>query len=460
MPLTVYISRQVVLPGGTRPAAILVDRETGRIVGVAEADSPPPGAAIHHCGDHAILPGLIDPHVHINEPGRSEWEGFATATRAAAAGGITTLVDMPLNCLPPTTTVAGLDAKRAAAAGQCRVDWRAWGGAENDNQLHLLPLAGAGVAGFKCFLVYPGCEGLGLIDEANLRDALPLLAQTGLPLLVHAELPAPLAAAASGLAGADWCSYATYLASRPDEAELAAIALLVTLCREQAARNRPVRMHIVHLSTALALPMLRSAKAEGLPITVETCPHYLHFSAESIAGGNPTAATLFQCAPPIRSDANRQGLWAAVRDGAIDLIASDHSPCPPAMKSGNPAGSFATSWGGIASLSLGPSIFWTDASRRGLSLADIARLMSSAPATLAGLDRKGRIAPGYDADLTIFAPEETFTVTPERLHFRHALSPYLGEILTGAVKQTILRGQIVFDNGHFPGPNIGHEVRA
>ncbi len=449
-----YISRRVVLPEGTRPAAVAVDE--GRITAIRDADSPGPGKVVD-LGDLVILPGLLDPHVHINEPGRTPWEGFRTATRAAAAGGITTVIDMPLNCLPETTTVAALEAKRTAAFGQCSIDWRAWGGAVGGgvgnpgNQAHLVPLAEAGVAGYKCFLLYPGCDGLGLIDEPNLRAALPLIAGTGLPLLVHAELPGPLDAAAASLAESDWTRYSTYLASRPDEAELAAIHLLIELCREFRAR-----IHIVHLASALALPMLRTAKAEGLPITVETCPHYLHFAAEDIADG----ATLFKCAPPIRTEANRQQLWDAVADGTIDLIASDHSPCPPAMKAGEPAGSFRSAWGGIASLSLGPSILWTHAQHHGLTLDDLARLMSSAPAVLAGLEgRKGRIAEGFDADLTIFAPEESFTVTPAHLHFLHPVSPYVGERLTGLVKQTILRGRTVFENGEFPGKPFGEEVR-
>ncbi len=280
MGATTYISQRVVLPEGTRPAAVVV--EEGRITEIHEAGSEHVGTVVDF-GNLAMLPGLIDPHVHINEPGRTPWEGFASATRAAAAGGITTVIDMPLNCLPETTTVAALQSKRAAAADQCTIDWRAWGGAVGGgisnpgNQAHLLPLAQAGVAGYKCFLLYPGCDGLGLIDEPNLRAALPLIASTGLPLLVHAELPGPLEAAAGALAEADWTRYSTYLASRPDEAELAAIRLLIGLSREFGAR-----IHVVHLASALALPMLRAAKKEGLPITVETCPHYLHFAAEKI----------------------------------------------------------------------------------------------------------------------------------------------------------------------------------
>jgi allantoinase len=426
---------------------VVVDPESGHIVRIAEADAFGLVDEAHDLGEDALLPGLIDPHVHINEPGRTEWEGFATATRAAAAGGITTVVDMPLNCLPPTTTVAGLEAKRAAAAGKCSVDWLAWGGAENGNQAHLAELAAAGVPGYKCFLVYPGCDGLGLLDEANLREAMPFLAKTGLPLLVHAELPGPLEAAASGLVGSDFHSYETYLRSRPDEAELAAIRLLIALCREFGTR-----IHIVHLATALALPLIEAAKAEGLPITVETCPHYLYFAAEEIADG----ATLKKCAPPIRGLGNRDVLRQAAMGGTLDLIASDHSPCPPEMKRLED-GLFDIAWGGIASLSLGPSIVNTVLR----DLPALARLMAFAPAALAGVERrKGRIAEGFDADLVVFAPEEQFRVMPEDLHFRHAISPYVGERLTGRVKQTILRGTMVFDKGKFVGEPLGREVRV
>ena len=376
---------------------------------------------------------------------------------------------MPLNSLPETTTVQALELKRASATGHSLVDYRLWGGIQGgdapDNLPHIAPLAAAGVPGFKAFLLYPGCDGLGLLDETHLRAALPLVAATGLPLLVHAELPGPLHLATQRLAvrNPDWTRYATYLASRPDEAELAAIRLLIelsrelALARELASSGTPARIHIVHLSTALALPMLREARAEGLPLTVETCPHYLHFTAESI----PDGSTLHKCAPPIRSEANRQLLWRAIQDGTIDLVASDHSPCPPEMKTGTPPGHFDTAWGGIASLSLGPSILWTGMQSRpdSWTLADLARLMSAAPAALAGLThRKGSLTPGHDADLAIFAPEESFTVTPAHLHFRHPISPYLDETLTGVVHQTLLRGRTIFRDGTFHGDAIGQEV--
>jgi allantoinase len=284
-----FVSNRVVTPMGTRPGALLV--EDGRIRAVCSRAEIPSGVTVEELGDLAILPGLVDTHVHINEPGRTEWEGFRTATRAAAAGGHTTLIDMPLNCLPETTTVEALVAKRTAAAGQCWVDWMSWGGAVADNQEHILPLARAGVPGFKCFLIFPGCDGFRMVDQQQLEAALPAIAESGLPLLVHAELAGPIDRAMAGLRDADWRRYATYLASRPDAAELEAIRLMLRLCREYR-----FRLHIVHLATGQALEELRAARAEGLPVTVETCPHYLHAAAEEIADG----ATLWKCAPPIR----------------------------------------------------------------------------------------------------------------------------------------------------------------
>ena len=449
MASAVYISRRVVFADGVRPASVLV--RDGIIAQVSLYDTPPSAEEVHDLGNDALLPGLVDTHVHVNEPGRTEWEGFHTATRAAAAGGVTTIVDMPLNCLPETTTVEALTLKRIAAQGQTHVDWRPWGGAVNGNQPHLLALAAAGVPGYKCFLLYPGCDGFGLIDEPDLRAAMPLIARTGLPLLVHAELPGPLLAAGHALQSSNWTQYATYLASRPDEAELAAIRLLITLCREFGTR-----IHIVHLATAQALPMLRAARAEGLPITVETCPHYLHFAAEQIHD----RATQYKCAPPIRSQANRELLWQAVADGTIDLIASDHSPCPPTMKRLE-EGSFLTAWGGIASLSLSLPVMWTDMRARGLGLDLLATRMSTNPAALAGLaTRKGRIAEGFDADLVVLDLEASFKVTEDRLHFRHLISPYLGETLHGVVRRTILRSVTVYEDGLFPNPGHGREAHA
>ncbi len=445
MTIQAYISRQVVTPEGIRPAAILVDG--GKIQAVAPIDRVPAGAEI---GDAAILPGLVDSHVHINDPGRAEWEGFETATRAAAAGGYTMLVDMPLNCIPSTSNVAALEAKRTAARGRCRVDWAAWGSVVSDNQSHIEALDDAGVLGFKCFLIHPGTDEFTMVTEQELRAALPHVVRTGLPLLVHAELAGPVERATAGLANADWRSYATYLRSRPDEAELSAIRPLISLCREFR-----FRLHIVHLATHQALDELREARASGLPVTVETCPHYLHFAAETIADG----ATLCKCAPPIRSRENREKLWQGLREGAIDLVATDHSPCPPSLKQLE-SGNFKSAWGGIASLSVALPVMWTEASARGFTLRDIARWMAEGPARLAGCDaRKGKIAAGMDADFVVFDPEAEFVVTPERLHYRHPVSAYMGETLRGVVRATYLRGKAVYADGKFTGEPSGNEYQ-
>jgi allantoinase len=450
-----FVSDRVVTTHGVRRAALLLkdgpaDDGGGVIRAVCEVGDLPPTADVVDFGSRALLPGLVDTHAHINEPGRTEWEGFATATRAAAAGGYTTLVDMPLNCLPETTTVPALDAKRAAAAGQCTVDWAAWGGAVADNQAEILPLARAGVPGFKCFLIYPGCDGFTEIGREQLERSLPAIAESGLPLLVHAELAGPIDAATETLRDADWRKFSTYLASRPDEAELEAIRLMIHLCREYR-----VRIHIVHLASARALVELNAARAEGLPITIEACPHHLHFAAEEIADG----ATLLKCTPPIRSRANRDALWHGLRDGSIDLIATDHSPCPVEMKRLD-EGRFDLAWGGIASLSLALPVVWTDALRRGFGLGNIARWMSSAPATLAGFaDRIGSLEAGREANFVVFDTEAEFVVTPERLHYRHAISPYMGEKLKGVVDATYLRGDAVYCGGEFISGTRGRELK-
>ena len=449
-----FLSRRVVTPEGIRPACVLVREET--IISVVDIDQLPVECTIQDFGNAAILPGLVDSHVHINDPGRFDWEGFATATQAAAAGGYTMLVDMPLNCLPATTTVAALEAKRSAAKDRCWVDWGAWAGIGGDNhtgvaEAEIQPLAAAGVLGFKCFLIHPGIEGLTMVTEAELRAALPEIAQTGLPLLVHAELPGPVDQAALSLQGSDWSRYSTYLDSRPEEAELSAIRLLLRLCREYR-----FRLHIVHLSASQAVPELRAARAEGLPVSVETCPHYLHFCAEDI----PDGSTLHKCAPPIRSSENRERLWQGLKDGVIDMVVTDHSPCPPAMKRLEEK-NFSTAWGGIASLSVALPVVWKEASRRGFSLSNVARWMSQEPARLAGCgDRKGRIAGGYDANFVVFDPEAEFVVTEDHLRYRHRISPYLGETLRGVVGATYLRGQAIFRNGQLSEEPRGREIRS
>jgi allantoinase len=442
-------SKHIVTPEGVRSGVILID---GEKIGALKAhDYSLRTDAYVDLGDLFVLPGLVDSHVHINEPGRTEWEGFETATRAGAAGGYTCLVDMPLNCLPSTTTVAALNEKREAARGKAHIDLAFWGAVVPGNQDEIIPLARARVKGFKCFLTHPGTDDFEMVTEADLRKAMPRIAETGLPLLAHAEIPAPIteASAALEIDTADWRRYGTYLRSRPASAELEAIRLLIRLCREYGCRT-----HIVHLSAAAALDELEQARAEGLPITLETCPHYLFFAAESI----PDGATQFKCAPPIRDSANRDALWGGLRTGIIDLVATDHSPCPLEMKCLE-RGNFRSAWGGISSLSFSLPAIWTEASRRGFTLLDVARWMADRPARLAGLAmRKGRIASGFDADLIFFDADAEFEANDERMYFRHRLTPYSGKLLRGEVKTTIVRGHTCFDRGHFGESVIGREV--
>ena len=440
-------SERVVLPDGLRPATIVV--RDGRIAAVGEHGERPAGMREIECGTDVVFPGLVDTHVHINDPGRADWEGFEHATRAAAAGGVTTLVDMPLNSIPPTTTVKGLEEKRAAARGRCYVDVGFWGGVVPGNADDLAPLARAGVLGFKCFLCPSGVEEFGHVAEPDLRQALPVTAALGLPLLAHAELPSLLVE----LPNADSADekirdprrYATWLESRPDASEQGAIELLVRLASEYRA---PV--HIVHLASATALPTIRAARSAGIAVSVETCPHYLTFVAEEIRDG----ATSFKCAPPIRSRANRDELWNALAAGEIDLVATDHSPAPPALKRLSD-GNFIAAWGGIASLQLSLSAVWTGAANRGVPIEDLARWLSERPAKLAGLAHKGAIAIGRDADFVVWDPDAETTVDATALHHRHAVTPYDGRRLRGQVRTTILRGRTVFDRGDFPSPPNG-----
>jgi allantoinase len=443
-----FRSTRVVTDQGLRPATIVV--EHGHITDVG-----PWGAVvaneIHDFGDLVLLPGLVDSHVHINEPGRTEWEGFWTATRAAAFGGVTTLVDMPLNCIPETISPPALETKRAAAAGNTWVDWAAWGGVVRGNADQIRPLAAAGVPGFKCFLIHSGIDGFAWVDEDDLRAALEELRGTGLPLLAHAEVAGPVDAATQALnaSHADWRKYENFLASRPDDAELQAIALLIRLAEEF---RTPI--HIVHLSSAQALPMLADARRRGVPVTVETCTQYLWFASEQI----PDGATQFKCAPPIRDAANREALWHALANGIIDLVATDHSPCPPEMKH-LVEGRWDLAWGGIASLGLALPVLWTGMCRRELPLERIPDWMARQPARLAGLaGRKGALTIGADADFVVFDSEATWKVTPEHLHFRHKLSPYLGAELKGRVQETWLRGECVFRGGQFLGDPRGREL--
>jgi len=418
-------ARRVVTPEGIRPATVAV--RDGRIAAVTEFGDSPDAAAVEELpGQEILLPGLVDTHVHVNEPGRTEWEGFASATRAAAAGGVSTLIDMPLNSVPPTTTTGALHRKRAAARGGW-VDVGFWGGAVPGNLTALAGLHHAGVFGFKAFLVDSGVPEFGCLDPAGLDAALAAAAELDALLIVHAEDPGVIAAAPrpSGR------SYAGFLASRPPGAEDAAIAGLLA-----AAGRHGARVHVLHLASASALPIIAAARAEGVRVSAETCPHYLTFCAEEV----PDGATEFKCCPPIRGAAHRDGLWDGLADGLIDAVVSDHSPCPPGLKQRD-SGDFGAAWGGISSLQLGLPAVWTQARQRGHSLADVARWMAAGPAALAGVPGKGAIARGCDADLVAFDDTASFTVDPARLYHRHPVTPYAGRTLTGVVRRTWLRGQ-------------------
>jgi allantoinase len=424
---------RAVIDGAVRPAGILV--RDGVVAGVLPADTPSPARVTWTLrDDEVLLPGLVDTHVHVNEPGRTDWEGFASATRAAAAGGVTTLVDMPLNSIPPTVDVPALRAKQAAATGRCHVDVAFWAGAVPGHTGDLAALVGQGACGAKGFLADSGVPEFPPLDEPGLRAALAALAPTGAPLLVHAEDAAVLAAAppASGT------SYRRYLASRPAEAEVRGVAAVL-----RAARQVGGRVHIVHLSAGDALPLVAAARAQGVEVSVETCPHYLVLAAEELADGDPRV----KCAPPVREAANRERLWAGLADGTIDMVVSDHSPAPPALKALD-TGDLATAWGGIASLQLGLPLVWTAARARGQSLADVASWMAARPARLAGLGGKGRLAVGADADMVAFAPEQTWTVHADQLAHRHPVTPYDGWTVTGAVRRTWLRGRVVAGDGN------------
>ncbi|WP_205326556.1 allantoinase AllB [Glycomyces sp. YM15] len=412
-------SRRTVLPDGMRPAAVAITGE--RIARIGDYDEPLPARRTEDLRDLALLPGLVDTHVHVNEPGRTHWEGFATATRAAAAGGVTTIVDMPLNSLPPTVDTAALAAKRAAAQGKTWVDTGFWGGAVPDNDADLEDLHDAGVFGFKCFTAPSGVDEFPPLDNAGLHRACATVAALDGLLIVHAEDPAHLHDHDSAP------DFATFLATRPAEAETSAIREVIA-----AAKTTGARVHLLHLAAAEALGEIHNARLDGVQITAETCPHYLTFAAERI----PDGATAYKCCPPLRGEANRDALWTGLIDGRIDIVVSDHSPSPPDLKTAD----FATAWGGIASIQLGLPVTWTEARRRGRTLNDIARWMSTGPADLVGLHRKGRIAAGADADLVAFDPDREWTVHAENLLHRHPVTPYDRQTLTGKVVSTWLRG--------------------
>ena len=419
-------AERAVTPDGVRPATVAI--RDGRIAAIAGPGAAPDAVeTVELPGSEVLLPGLVDTHVHVNEPGRTEWEGFATATRAAAAGGVTTLIDMPLNSLPPTTTTAALAAKQAAARPSAYVDVGFWGGSVPGNVADLARLHQAGVFGFKAFLADSGVPEFGLLDAAGLDEVLAETARLGALLIVHAEDPGVLAAAPAPAGRA----YAGFLASRPAAAEDTAIAGLLA-----AAARHGARVHILHLASASALPLIAAARADGALVSAETCPHYLSFCAEQV----PDGATEFKCCPPIRDAANRDGLWAGLAGGLIGAVVSDHSPCPPGLKQ-RESGDFGAAWGGISSLQLGLPAVWTQARQRGHGIDDVVRWMAAGPAALAGLAAKGAIAPGRDADLVAFDDTAAFTVDPARLRHRHPVTPYAGQTLTGVVRRTWLRGQ-------------------
>jgi len=432
MSALVVRSERVVVPAGIQPLSIHV--RDGRIVALRPYAERPAGVDTIDAGSLVVLPGLVDTHVHINDPGRADWEGFEHGTRAAAAGGVTTIVDMPLNSVPSTTTVDALEAKRRAADGRCYVDVGFWGGVVPGNAADLEPLARAGVLGFKCFLSPSGVDEFEHVTEADLREAMPIVARLALPLLAHAEFPSLLTDPSND----DPRRHDTWLRSRPPESEVAAIALLIDL-----ARQFGTRVHIVHLAAPEALPIIAAARQSGVTLTVETCPHYLSFCAEEI----PDGATPFKCAPPIRERERRERLWQALVRGEIDLIATDHSPAPPALK-GLTDGDFVRAWGGIASLQLGLAAVWTGAAARGMPIEWMARWLADAPAQLAGLNgTKGAIAVGRDADFAIVDPDAEIVVDAAALYHRHPITPYAGLRLCGVVRQTILRGQRIVDDG-------------
>jgi allantoinase len=417
----VFRARRVVTPDGEIACAVGV--RDGRIAAISpDLDGP---NVVSLGDDEVLLPGLVDTHVHVNDPGRSEWEGFETATRAAAAGGVTTIVDMPLNSLPPTVDVAALEIKRKTAAGRVHTDVGFWGGIVPGNLADLRPLHDNGVFGFKCFLLHSGVDEFPQLQPDEFAAALSESESFDALTIVHAEDAHTVTDA-----GPD---YAGFLASRPRAAEAIAISQVIS-----EARRTGARAHILHLSNADALPIIAAAKRDGVAITVETCPHYLTFVSEEISDGS----TQFKCCPPIREAANRSLLWQGLADGTIDIVVSDHSPCTPELKEGD----FATAWGGIASLQLGLPAVWTQARQRGHALTDVVRWMSSGPASQVGLSTKGRIEVGFDADFCVFAPDDAFVVDRAKLHHRNPVTPYHGRPLAGVVRQTWLRGKEITGN--------------
>lgn len=428
-----------------RPAVVVI--KDGKIHEIVSSCSFSEDVAcqVLDVGDSVVMPGIVDCHVHVNEPGRTPWEGFWTATRAAAAGGVTTIVDMPLNSIPPTTTLGNFHEKLREATGKCFVDVAFWGGVVPGNQLHLRPMIQAGVAGFKCFLIHSGVDEFPHVNDSDLHTAMKQLQGTGRVLLFHAERDVWEGKGETG----DPCQYSTFLRSRPDVMETEAIRVVTELCLQYR-----VRCHIVHLSSAKPLKLIEEARQAGAPLTVETTHHYLSLCAEDI----PAGATQFKCCPPIRGSVNREQLWSALKARQIDMVVSDHSPCTTDLKKLD-SGDFTQAWGGISSLQFGLSLFWSSASKRGFQLPDVVRLLSQKTAQLCCLDsRKGCLAPSYDADLVVWDPEREFEIQEENIHHKNKLTPYLGLKLQGAVRATILRGRLVYEDGSFCAEPLGKHL--
>jgi len=439
-------SQRMVIDGEIKPATVII--ENGQFKKILPVDVQV-NCAVDDFGNQVILPGLVDCHVHINEPGRTDWEGFNTATQAAAAGGITTLVDMPLNCIPVTIDKSALVEKLEAIEGKLWVDCGFWGGVVPDSIDDLDELLAAGVLGVKSFLIDSGIEEFPNVKAEDLRKAMPILAKHKKPYLIHAELDKDETPAA-----AIGDKYQSFLASRPKQWENDAIELMIELADECKAKGHDCRVHIVHLSSAEALDMIQSAKQRGLSVTAETCPHYLTLFAENI----PDGKTLFKCCPPIREDANREVLWDAVKTGLIDFIVSDHSPCTPTLKHID-SGDLENAWGGISALQFGLPLIWTEAKQRGLDLTDLANLMAEKTADFAGLgDTKGKIAPGYQADFLVFDDQLSYQIDNSMIKHRHKITPYETKTVYGRILKTVVRGRTVFDNEEFIGQPIGQAL--
>jgi allantoinase len=447
-PLFALKSTQVILDGELRPSQILV--ENGKITQIADFETKLPVVA-EDLGDQIIMPGMVDTHVHINEPGRTEWEGFNTGTQSAAAGGITCVVDMPLNCTPVTTNVDALQQKLASLAGKLWIDCGFWGGVIPESLNDLDQLIQAGVLGVKSFTIHSGIDDFPKVEQQHLAQAIDILAKYNVPYLIHAELDSeekdpPVIGD----------KYHSFLESRPKSWENDAIHMMIDLAEKAQQKGVSGKIHIVHLSSAEAIPAIRSAQQRGLQLTAESCPHYLTLFAEDI----PDGKTLFKCCPPIREQDNRELLWQGLADGTISFIVSDHSPCTPTLKHID-SGDIENAWGGISSLQFGLSIIWSEAQKRGFSLPEVVNWMATEPANFAGLgNRKGKIAYGYDADLVVFDAQESYRIDPEMIKYRHKITPYEGREVKGVVKRTYVRGKLVYKDNKLLGKPVGIPILA